>query len=239
MMRHEPLGTSEVHSLRHGAQPSQPQIDRHSISNCSHGLAPFRRRTRTSSVDPERNASRGRWPVAVACPSSRDGSRSGRCDHLIAAAAERLRSTFEVGREQPSDPLLPRLARYDWDGRVFRLQVDDTSAKAKRITKLGRAPVWLTIQSEMPPYRYAVYGTATLGPSTDRKLRTRVARRYFGRLAGDQYVAQETAGGRGEASLRVITIEPERVTSHDFGTEAGWFGRLYFRVWRVMNSVPA
>jgi len=56
---------------------------------------------------------------------------------------------------------------YDWDGAAFRIQVDDTSAKAKRIAKLGRAPVSLTIQSEVPPYRYAVvYGTAFLGSLT-------------------------------------------------------------------------
>jgi hypothetical protein len=128
---------------------------------------------------------------------------------------------------------------YDWDGAAFRIQVDDTSAKAKRIAKLGRAPVSLTIQSEVPPYRYAVvYGTATLGPSTPG-LRTRVARRYFGRVAGDQYVAQETAAGRNEDGLRLITVTPERLVSHDFGPEAGWFGRLYFRVWRIVNPVPA
>jgi hypothetical protein len=129
---------------------------------------------------------------------------------------------------------------YDWDGTTFRLQVDATSAKAKRIAKLGAAPVSLTIQSEVPPYRYAVvYGTATLGPSDDPALRPRVARRYFGRFAGDQYVAQETAAGRGESVIRVITIVPERVVSHDFGPEAGTFGRTFFRLWRLFNPVPA
>jgi len=129
---------------------------------------------------------------------------------------------------------------YDWDGMVFRLQVDDTSAKAKRIAKLGTASVSLTIQSEVPPYRYAVvYGQATLGPSEDPQLRTRVARRYFGRVAGDQYVAQETSAGRGESGLRVITITVDRVVSHDFSPEAGWFGRTFFRVWRLWNPVPA
>jgi PPOX class probable F420-dependent enzyme len=129
---------------------------------------------------------------------------------------------------------------YDWDGAVFRVQVEDGSAKATRIARLGRAPVSLTIQSEVPPYRYAVvYGTATLGPSTDPGLRTRIARRYFGRYAGDQYVQQETAAGRGEAIVRLITIAPERVVSHDFGPEAGWFGRAFFRVWRLLNPVPA
>jgi hypothetical protein len=129
---------------------------------------------------------------------------------------------------------------YDYDGSVFRVQVEATSAKAKRIAKAGTAPVSLTIQSEVPPYRYAVvYGTATLGPSHDPGLRTRVARRYFGRFAGDQYVRQETAEGRGEAALRIITITPERVASHDFRPEAGWFGRLFFAIWRRLNPVPA
>lgn len=141
----------------------------------------------------------------------------------------------DAGRAPLSTPIW-----YDWDGAAFRIQVEDTSAKAKRIGKLGRAPVSLTIQSEVPPYRYAVvYGTATLGPSTDPGLRTRVARRYFGRIAGDQYVQQETAAGRGEGIIRVITIVPERIVSHDFGPEAGRFGRVFFRVWRLLNPVPA
>ncbi len=129
---------------------------------------------------------------------------------------------------------------YDWDGSAFRIQVEATSAKAKWIAKLGRAAVSLTVQSEVPPYRYAVvYGTATLGPSDDPRLRVRVARRYFGRFAGDQYVAQETAAGRDEDVLRIITILPDRIVSHDFAPEAGAFGRTFFRIWRLLNPVPA
>lgn len=129
---------------------------------------------------------------------------------------------------------------YDWDGTVFRIQVESTSAKAKCVAKLGRAPVTLTIQSEVPPYRYAVvYGTATLGPSTDPALRVRIARRYFGRIAGDQYVQQETAAGRGEDLLRIITITRDRTVSHDFAPEAGRFGRAFFRIWRILNPIPA
>jgi nitroimidazol reductase NimA-like FMN-containing flavoprotein (pyridoxamine 5'-phosphate oxidase superfamily) len=127
-------------------------------------------------------------------------------------------------------PPLTHPVWYDFDGAVFRIQVEATSAKAKRF-RAGPLAVSFTVQSEVPPYRYAVvYGTATLGPSADPALRTRVARRYFGRLAGDQYVQQETKEGRGEAAFRVITITPERVVSHDFGPEAGWFGRAFFRL---------
>ena len=129
---------------------------------------------------------------------------------------------------------------YDWDGRTFRIQVEATSAKAKRLDALGSTAVSLTIQSEVPPYRYAVvYGTASVGPSVDPDLRVRVARRYFGRYAGDEYVRQETTAGRSEAALRVITITPDRVVSKDFGPEAGRFGRTFFRVWRLFNPVPA
>jgi PPOX class probable F420-dependent enzyme len=128
---------------------------------------------------------------------------------------------------------------YEWDGTAFRIQVDPTSAKAKQL-RTGPRAVSFAVQSEVPPYRYAVvYGTATLGDGGDPALRTRVARRYFGRIAGDQYVQQETKDGRGEASLRVITIVPDRIVSHDFGPEAGWFGRAFFRVWRIFNPVPA
>jgi nitroimidazol reductase NimA-like FMN-containing flavoprotein (pyridoxamine 5'-phosphate oxidase superfamily) len=136
-------------------------------------------------------------------------------------------------------PPLTHPVWYDWDGVAFRIQVDATSAKAKQL-RAGPRAVSFTIQSEVPPYRYAVvYGTATLSESGDPALRTRVARRYFGRIAGDQYVAQETKDGRGEATLRVITIVPDRIVSHDFAPEAGWFGRVFFRVWRVFNPVPA
>jgi nitroimidazol reductase NimA-like FMN-containing flavoprotein (pyridoxamine 5'-phosphate oxidase superfamily) len=152
---------------------------------------------------------------------------------------DRRVAVLAIPRDDRRPPLTSPIW-YDWDGTVFRIQIENTSAKAKRIAKLGRAPVSLTIQSEVPPYRYAVvYGTATLGPSTDAALRTRVARRYFGRYAGDQYVRQETAAGRGEDIIRVVTITPDRVVSHDFGPEAGWFGRTFFRVWRLLNPVPA
>jgi nitroimidazol reductase NimA-like FMN-containing flavoprotein (pyridoxamine 5'-phosphate oxidase superfamily) len=152
----------------------------------------------------------------------------------------RARRVAVLAIPRDAKPPLTSPIWYDYDGTVFRLQVDATSAKAKRIAKLGTAPVSLTIQSEVPPYRYAVvYGTATLGPSDDPALRTRVARRYFGRFAGDQYVHQETSQGRPEGGLRVITITPERVVSHDFGPEAGWFGRTFFRLWRIVNPVPA
>jgi PPOX class probable F420-dependent enzyme len=151
---------------------------------------------------------------------------------------DRRVAVLAIPRDDGRPPLTTPIW-YDWDGTAFRLQVEATSAKAKRIGRLGRAPVSLTIQSEVPPYRYAVvYGTATLGPSEDPALRRRIARHYFGRFAGDQYVAQETAAGRGEGGTRVITIVPERVVSHDFGPEAGAFGRAFFRVWRLFNPVP-
>jgi nitroimidazol reductase NimA-like FMN-containing flavoprotein (pyridoxamine 5'-phosphate oxidase superfamily) len=52
---------------------------------------------------------------------------------------------------------------YDYDGSRFRVHVDAASAKAKAIARHGGAPVSFTIQSEVPPYRYAiVYGRATI-----------------------------------------------------------------------------
>lgn len=152
---------------------------------------------------------------------------------------DRRVAVLAIPREAGRPPLTTPIW-YDWDGDVFRMQVDASSAKAKRIATLGGAPVSLTIQSEVPPYRYAVvYGTATLGPSDDPALRPRIARRYFGRYAGDQYVAQETAAGRDADVQRVITLVPERIASHDFGPEAGAVGRAFFRVWRLFHPVPA
>jgi len=127
---------------------------------------------------------------------------------------------------------------YDWDGSVFRLEVEATSAKGKLLAR-GPLPVSLTIQSEVPPYRYAIaYGTATLHPP-EPGLRTRVAHRYFGRMAGDLYVKQEEAAGRGADLLRTVRIVPERFVTHDFRPEAGVAGRLWFGLWRWLHPVPA
>jgi hypothetical protein len=148
-------------------------------------------------------------------------------------------AVLSIPRE-PGKPPLTTPVWYDWDGSAFRIQVEAKSAKAKRVAKLGTAPVSLAIQSEVPPYRYAVvYGQATLGPSTDPELRLQIARRYLGRYAGDQYVRDETAAGRGEDALRVITVTPDRTVSQDFGPEVGWFARAYFTIWRLFNPVPA
>lgn len=129
---------------------------------------------------------------------------------------------------------------YDYDGTCFRIQVEATSAKARLVGRRDAMPVSLVVQSEVPPYRYAViYGTARLRAAGDVALRRSVARRYFGRLAGDAYVAQEDAAGRHAADLRIIEITPERTVTHDFRPEAGWFGRLYFAVYRWLRPVPA
>ncbi|HEY2386226.1 MAG TPA: pyridoxamine 5'-phosphate oxidase family protein [Candidatus Binatia bacterium] len=129
---------------------------------------------------------------------------------------------------------------YDYDGERFRIQVEATSAKAKLLGRRDVTPVSLVVQSEVPPYRYAiVYGSALLRADADPALRRRVARRYFGRIAGDQYIAQEDAAGRGVDAQRIIEITPERLVSHDFRPEAGWFGRLYFGIYRWFRPVPA
>ncbi|MBI3769570.1 MAG: hypothetical protein HY271_13925 [Deltaproteobacteria bacterium] len=129
---------------------------------------------------------------------------------------------------------------YDYDGARFRIQVEATSAKAKLVGRHPTTPVSLVVQSEVPPYRYAIiYGTARLGVTGDARLRRSVARRYVGRLAGDTYVKQEDAAGRHAADLRMIEITPERIVTHDFGPDAGWFGRLYFGIYRWLRPVPA
>jgi hypothetical protein len=129
---------------------------------------------------------------------------------------------------------------YEYDGRRFRIQIDDASVKAKVVRRAGSTPVSLTIQSEVPPYRYAVaYGTATLGGSGDGEFRRRTARHYLGRLAGDMYVAGEEKNGRGMEALRFLEIVPERFVTYDFRPDAGLFGRLYFGVYRWLKPVPA
>jgi PPOX class probable F420-dependent enzyme len=139
------------------------------------------------------------------------------------------------GRPPLSSPIW-----YDYDGQRFRIQVDAGGAKARTIARLGAAAVSLTVQSEAPPYRYAVaYGTATLSAGGDAGLRQRVARRYFGRIAGDIYVKQEEAAGRQAADLRIIEVVPDRFVTHDFGPEAGRFGRFYFGLYRWLRPVPA
>lgn len=129
---------------------------------------------------------------------------------------------------------------YEWDGRRFVIQVEATSAKGRILARAGELPVSLTIQSEVPPYRYAVvYGRARLHQNHRPGLRRSLARRYFGRLAGDLYVAQEEKRGVTEEALRVLEIEPDRTLSHDFGPEAGATGRLYFSIYRWLRPVPA
>lgn len=143
---------------------------------------------------------------------------------------------------------LPRAGRsplatpvwFDWDGARFRVQVEATSAKARLFAGAEPVPVALTVQSEVAPYRYAVvHGRATLRPNDRPGLRLHLARRYFGRGAGDQYVAGERARGIDDAALRIIEIEPRRVVAHDFHSEAGVLGRVYFAVWRWFHPVPA
>jgi len=129
---------------------------------------------------------------------------------------------------------------YDYDGTGFRVQVEATSAKAKAFAGTATLPVSLTIQSEVPPYRYAVvYGRATLRPNDQLGLRRRLARRYFGRVAGDMYVAEEEKRGVDDGTLQVIEIVPERTVAHDFRPEAGLVGRLYFAIYRWLRPVPA
>ncbi len=129
---------------------------------------------------------------------------------------------------------------FDWDGTRFRVQVEHDSAKARAFAGVAALPVALTVQSEVAPYRYAVvHGAATLRANDQPGLRRRLARRYFGRGAGDQYVAGEEARGVDDAALRVIEIVPQRIVAHDFRPEAGVVGRLYFAVWRWLRPVPA
>jgi hypothetical protein len=129
---------------------------------------------------------------------------------------------------------------YEFDGTRFLVQVEASSAKAKCFADGAAQPVALTVQSEVPPYRYAVvHGRATLRPNDRPGLRRALARRYFGRLAGDQYVTDEERRGVDDAALRIIEITPERTIAHDFRPEAGRSGRLYFAVYRWLRPVPA
>ena len=129
---------------------------------------------------------------------------------------------------------------FDWDGARFRVQVEAGSAKARALAGGAPVPVALTVQSEVPPYRYAVvHGLATLRPNHEAGLRRRLARRYFGRWAGDLYVAGEEQRGVDDAALQVIEIVPERTVAHDFRPAAGVSGRIYFAISRWLRPVPA
>ena len=98
----------------------------------------------------------------------------------------------------------------------------------------------LTIQSEVPPYRYAViHGQARLVANDQPGMRRRLARRYFGRMVGDRYVDEETKRGVDDAALRIIEITPERTLAHDFRPSAGVIGRAYFAIHRWLRPVPA
>lgn len=129
---------------------------------------------------------------------------------------------------------------YDYTGAHFSVQVEATSAKAKAFAGAADLPVSLTVQSEVPPYRYAVvHGRATLRGATEPGLRRRLARRYFGRLGGDLYVSEQERNGVDDAALRSIEIVPEHTVAHDFRPEAGRLGRLYFALYRRLRPPPA
>jgi PPOX class probable F420-dependent enzyme len=129
---------------------------------------------------------------------------------------------------------------FDWDGTRLRVQVERASAKARALASDGPVAVALTVQSEVPPYRYAViHGRARLRPNDEPGLRRRLARRYFGRWVGDLYVAGEEQRGVDDGALQMIEIEPVRTVAHDFRPEAGIVGRLYFAVYRWLRPVPA
>jgi PPOX class probable F420-dependent enzyme len=128
---------------------------------------------------------------------------------------------------------------YDWDGRVFRVQIEPAGAKGKLVGRQPGLQISMTIQSEVPPYRYAVvYGSATLKPNDDPTLRRRIARRYLGWLAGEQFV-RDGEKEIADADMRVLEIVPERVSSTDFAPDAGWFGRAYMKVWTRLFPVQA
>lgn len=160
---------------------------------------------------------------------------SGRLDAFLRDRRVGVLAIPRDGRPPLSTPVW-----YDWDGRCVRIQVEATSAKAKLLARAGGSlRVAFTVQAEAPPYRYAVlYGPATLGPNQPA-LRRRIADRYFGRLAGGQYVREEEAAGRGDEALRIIELTPDRVAAHDFGPEAGAFGRAYFALWRLFHPTRA
>lgn len=160
-------------------------------------------------------------------------------DELDAFLRDRRVAVLSMTRGGDKPPLTHPIW-YDYDGKTFRVHVEDTSAKAKLVARLGKAPCSLTIQSEVPPYRYAIaYGTATLSPASDEALRRTVARRYFGRAVGDMYIAQERDRGVTPDKLHTIEIVPERFVTHDFRPEAGLAGRLYFGLYRWLRPVPA
>jgi nitroimidazol reductase NimA-like FMN-containing flavoprotein (pyridoxamine 5'-phosphate oxidase superfamily) len=128
---------------------------------------------------------------------------------------------------------------YDYDAKTFVVQVDAKSAKARALAG-GEVPVSLTIQSEVPPYRYVVvHGRASLRKNDRPGLRRELARRYFGRVAGDMYVAQEEKKGVREEDLSLVEISADRFLSHDFSPEAGMSGRLFFSLYRWLKPVPA
>ena len=143
----------------------------------------------------------------------------------------------------PDKPPLTHPIWYDYDGKTFRVQVEDTSAKAKLLRRVGKAPCSFAVQSEVPPYRYAIaYGTATvadIGATAQAELRRSIARRYFGRAVGDMYIAQGDQQGMTADRLVLIEITPDRFVTHDFRPEAGVSGRAYFGVYRWLRPVPA
>jgi PPOX class probable F420-dependent enzyme len=99
---------------------------------------------------------------------------------------------------------------YAYEDGVVLVHMSGDSAKAKLLRRHGRAS--LTVQDEMPPYRYVmVEGPVTV--SAERRDIAPIAIRYLGDELGRQYAA----GNPPTESTVVVRLRPEHWLTVDYG----------------------
>lgn len=117
------------------------------------------------------------------------------------------------------------------------LMVSTTTSPKVLATK--RAPrVTLTIQDEAPPYRaVTVEGTVAFSETpVTGGLSTRLARRYFGRIGGNEYESM-TRETYEQSGLTLMTLTPDRVRGFDNTNGLGRATVAFLR-FRALLPIP-
>ena len=100
-------------------------------------------------------------------------------------------------------------------GGDIHIVTGESSRKARALRTAGRAS--FTVQTETPPYQYAmVEGPVTRStPDFERDIR-QVAIRYLGERGGEAYLAATGSTGQGSVLVR---LTPERWLTVDYGKQ--------------------
>jgi nitroimidazol reductase NimA-like FMN-containing flavoprotein (pyridoxamine 5'-phosphate oxidase superfamily) len=118
---------------------------------------------------------------------------------------------LSIERRERAPLTVPIWYRYE-PGGLLHILIGPDSLKARLLAKAGRFS--LCVQSEVVPYRYvSVEGNIVETRQVDREADARVmARRYLGKVLGDQYIEDGD-----DESMICVSMRPERWYSVDYG----------------------